>query len=249
MTHDEQIAKPSAKARPNILFIAVDDLRPELGTYDKTHIHSPNIDELAQQGTVFLRAYVQQAVCSPSRTSLLTGLRPDTTRVWDLKTHFRENIPEVITLPQHFKNQGYQSVGLGKIYHADLNDAESWSEPWWQPESSGTYDYLLDENITIAEKNRKGKGPPFEKADVADGAYADGQITNRAIGKLREFAKNAASPFFLAVGFSKPHLPFNAPKKYWDLYDSDEIETPSNPDPPRNVPDIALTNWGELRDY
>jgi len=246
---DAALANTFDNSRPNILFVAVDDLRPELGTYEQPHIHSPNIDELAEQGTVFLRAYVQQAVCSPSRTSLLTGLRPDATGVWNLTTHFRENIPEVVTLPQHFKAHGYRSVGLGKIYHGGLDDAQSWSEPWWEPESAGGFNYLLRENIALAAKHPQGKGPAYEKADVPDNAYADGQLADRAIGKLREFARKKDSPFFLAVGFTKPHLPFNAPRKYWDLYDSEAIQLPTNSGPPKNTPDIALTNWGELRSY
>ncbi len=241
------VAERSDNAPPNILFIAVDDLRPELGAYGQSHIHSPNIDKLAEQGVVFLRAYVQQAVCSPSRTSLLTGLRPDATGVWDLKTHFRQNVPDVITLPQHFKANGYHAIGFGKIYHGGLEDAQSWSEPWWQPRNAGVRDYLLAENIELAAD--QPRGPPYEKAEVPDNAYADGQLADRAIGKLRELARKRNYPFFLAVGFIRPHLPFNAPKKYWDLYDPETIKIPENSGPPKDTPPFALTNWGELRGY
>ena len=119
-----------ARAKPNVLFIAVDDLRPELGCYGSRIVKSPNIDRLAARGLVFDRAYCQQAVCSPSRSSLLTGTRPDTTKVWDLETHFRAALPDVVTLPQHFKNNGYFVQGMGKIYHGGFDDAPSWSVPW-----------------------------------------------------------------------------------------------------------------------
>lgn len=107
----------TAEERMNVLFIASDDMRPELGCYGASQVHSPHLDRLAARGTTFLRAYCQQAVCSPSRSSLMTGLRPDTIRIWDLATHFRDNVPDVVTLAQHFKNEGYHTERLGKIYH------------------------------------------------------------------------------------------------------------------------------------
>ena len=119
----------SKAAKPNVLFIAVDDLRPELGCYGSTHIQSPNIDALAKSGITFNRAYCQQAVCSPSRISLMTGRRPDTTKIYDLNTALRKTLPDVVTLPQHFKNHGYHAAGFGKIYHGGLDDQESWSTP------------------------------------------------------------------------------------------------------------------------
>lgn len=124
-TRTPERAATEAPERPNVLFVAVDDLRPELGAYGQSHIHSPNIDRLAREGLVFERAYVQQAMCSPSRTSLLTGLRPDATRVWNLQTHFRDTVPDVVTLPQHFKQWGYHTEWWGKIYHAALLDEVS----------------------------------------------------------------------------------------------------------------------------
>ncbi len=120
----------AAPSKPNVLFIAVDDLRPELGCYGNPIIKSPNIDRIARAGVVFNRAYCQQAVCSPSRSSLLTGTRPDTTKVWDLETHFRKALPDVVTLPQHFKKNGYFVQGMGKIYHGGFDDPPSWSVPW-----------------------------------------------------------------------------------------------------------------------
>jgi len=247
--------------RMNVLFIAVDDLRTELGCYGVDQVKSPNIDLLAEQGTLFNRAYCQQAVCSPSRTSLLTGLRPDLTKVYDLVTHFRTTVPNVITLPQYFKKQGYFTKSFGKIYHAGLDDSLSWSEKSFMPKSSL---YALIENKEMVARKinaLSGKifsspglqynatlGPAYECADVADNVYGDGEITDQAIALLKE-GKLKIHPFFLAIGFFKPHLPFNAPKKYWDLYNGDEIATATNPFPPENVPKIALSDWGELRAY
>ena len=123
----------AATAKPNILFIAVDDLRPELGCYGFDTIKSPNIDRIAKQGMVFRKAYCQQAVCSPSRSSLMTGTRPDTTKVWDLVTHFRDALPNVVTIPQHFKQNVYFVQGMGKIFHPGFDDLQSWSVEWQTP--------------------------------------------------------------------------------------------------------------------
>lgn len=252
-------APGSSDSRPNILFIAFDDLRPELGCYGTEGILSPNIDALAARGTVFDRAYCQQAVCSPSRTSLLTGCRPDTTKVYDLQTHFRKNLPDVVTLPQHFKNHGYTTRSMGKIFHGGLDDKASWSQ---SPAKVGRAMYALEENTQLVAEKRaatKGKtfrtpsarynamtGPAYECTDVPDNTYTDGVIADEAIAALQ---KLKGKPFFLAVGFLKPHLPFIAPKKYWDLYDRDKIPMASNPFAPKDAPKIALTNWGELRAY
>src|SRR5436190_1163863 len=143
-----------AQQKPNVLFIAIDDLRCETGCYGSKIVVSPNIDRLASRGLVFDRAYCQQAVCSPSRSSLLTGTRPDTTRVWDLKTHFRTALPDVITLPQLFKNNGYFVQGMGKIYHGGYDDPPSWSVPWQNPHK-GTKQYGLEENRQLVQRKRK----------------------------------------------------------------------------------------------
>jgi iduronate 2-sulfatase len=251
--------------RPNVLFIAVDDLRPDLGCYGHPEAKTPHIDALAKRGLVFRRAYCQQAVCSPSRTSLLTGLRPDSTRVYDLETHFRKTIPETITLPQHFKDNGYISIGMGKIYHGGLDDPQSWSEPHKNGSAPG---YVLPENreriaagrtkAKAAGKkgkalNRAGRGAAFEMADVPDNAYHDGSLAEMAVAKLRELKggqlKANEQPFFLAVGFLKPHLPFNAPKKYFDLYDPAQLKIAANPFRPKDAPPFAITDYGELRAY
>ena len=266
-----------ASERPNILFIAVDDLRPELGCYGKDYIKSPNIDALAKSGTVFNRAYCQQAVCSPSRSSLMTGTRPDTTKVWDLVTHFRKALPDVVTLGQHFKNNGYFVQGMGKIYHGGYDDPQTWSVPWQTPKA---IKYALPENralderqfegepdggpVTKTKKNKKqnntrqtkkqtttavnSRGPAFEGADVADNAFQDGKVAELAVATLGELKKKSA-PFFLAVGFIKPHLPFVAPKKYWDLYDPAKIQLASNKFRPKDAPQYSVLPGGELRNY
>jgi arylsulfatase A-like enzyme len=249
-----------AADKPNILFLAVDDLRPDLGCYGHAEAKTPNIDALASRGVVFRRAYCQQAVCSPSRTSLLTGLRPDSTRVYDLQTHFRTTIPDVVTLPQHFKEHGYWTVGMGKIYHGGLDDARSWSEPHKNGPAPG---YVLPENQRrIAEgrakakaegkkakaASRAGRGAAFEAADVPDNAYHDGSLAEMAVARLGEL-KGKGQPFFLAVGFLKPHLPFNAPQKYFDLYDPARLKLAANPQRPEGAPPFALTDFGELRSY
>ena len=234
--------------RPNVLFIAVDDMRVELGCYGQSHIQSPNIDALARRGTLFNRAYCQQAVCNPSRASLLTGLRPSTLGIWDLPTHFREQHPDIVTLPQHFKQHGYFTQNIGKIFHnwrqdKFKGDPKSWSVP-----------AMIHYNTHGADKPRvEGKLPPnlsnvpkCEVRDVADEAYFDGRIAAAAVRRLGEL-KEMQQPFFLAVGFWKPHSHFNAPKRYWDMYQRDEIRPPTNPQPPRDVPAIALHDSREIR--
>ncbi len=234
--------------RPNVLFIAIDDLRPALGCYGDEVAVTPNFDRLARRGTVFNRAYCQQAVCSPSRLSLLTGRRPDTIRVWDLATHFRDAFPDVVTLPQHFKNNGYHTQSLGKIYHGSgkpSKDAPSWSvEPQYDFVRDPTWRYALPQNL-------RGKGlkrSAAEAADVADNIYIDGIVCDAAIRTLAELHASK-QPFFLAVGFRKPHLPFCAPQKYWDLYDRAMIPLPANDRHPQDAPELATRSWKELEGY
>ena len=268
------IAAGSAPARPNILFVAVDDLRPEFGAYGAGYVHSPNLDRIAKAGVTFDRAYCQQAVCSPTRSSLMTGTRPDTTKVWDLVTHFRGALPDVVTLGQHFKNNGYFVQGMGKIYHGGYDDPATWSVPWQRPVAPG---YALRENL-VAEsaalnaepdaapdaapkkrgKKKNGKqhqaappgprGAAFEGADVPDETFVDGKVATLAVATLRDIGKKP-EPFFLAVGCARPHLPFVAPKKYWDLYDPAKIALAPNKFRPKDAPDYAILPGGELRAY
>jgi len=234
-------------ARPNVLFIAVDDMRAELGCYGSSIVSSPNIDALAQRGTLFERAYCQQAVCNPSRASLLTGLRPETLGIWNLATHFRERVPDVVTLPQHFMSNGYHAEGIGKIFHNWRQDdwrgdAASWSVPAVMHYASHGSDQAVVEGDVPPNLSDT---PKCEIRNVPDEAYFDGRVAQlavQALGRLKE----QADPFFLAVGFWKPHSQFNAPKRYWDRYDPNEIKRAANPLPPRFVPDIALHDAREM---
>jgi len=241
--------------KPNVLFIALDDLRPALACAGDPYAKTPNIDALAASGTAFTRAYCQQAVCSPSRSSLLTGRRPDSTKVYDLVTHFRKALPDVVTLPQHFKNNGYYSHGIGKIYHGGYDDKPSWSVPW---EATQGKHFGADGLKLMGELKAKAKaanadatkirGLPFEAPEVADDYLNDGWTANRAIEILGE-RKGKNEPFFLAVGFAKPHLPFVAPKKYWDLYDPAKLPVAASSEPPKGAPSYAPQFGGELRQY
>lgn len=235
-----------AADRPlNVLFIAADDLNCSVGCYGAEVVQTPNIDRLAKRGLIFNRAYCQQAVCNPSRASLLSGLRPDTIRVWDLRTDFRTAVPDAVTLPQHFRNHGYETRCIGKIFHnmGDLNDGPSWSAPAVYHQGRHSDDYALPEN---SPDRRTGKGPPWEDGELPDNAYLDGKIANLAVETLGELHDR---PFFLAVGFWRPHLPFLAPDSYWRRYDPQALPLPSNLQPPTNVPQIALHDSRELRGY
>jgi iduronate 2-sulfatase len=232
--------------RPNILFIAVDDLRPELGCYSNTVISSPNIDRLAGESVIFNRAYCNVPVSGASRASLLTGTRPTNYRFLNFESRADADYPEAITLPEHFRQNGYYTISLSKVFHNQGDSKNAWDEEW-RPSGAGTWrNYLMPENLKIDTLIKRGM--PFEAADVPDSAYFDGKTTQRAIRSLRKFGKTG-EPFFLAVGFLKPHLPFNAPKKYWDIYDAEDIGIASNPDPPKDAPRQAIHNWGELRQY
>ncbi|WP_206107572.1 sulfatase [Paludisphaera rhizosphaerae] len=257
--------EPAKKAQPNVLFIAVDDLRPEFGAYGQSYVKTPNIDRLASRGVTFDRAYCQQAVCSPSRSSLLTGMRPDSTKVYDLVTHFRVALPEAVTLPQFFKENGYFVRGMGKLYHPGYDDPKSWSVPWETEQAVG---YALEENRkarqesvaaakaagkTAKAANQAGRGPAYEGADVSDETFLDGKIALKAVKALQEQADRLktddARPFFLGVGFARPHLPFVSPKKYWDLYDASTITLAPNPFRQEGAPEYAVLDSGELRNY
>ena len=237
--------------RLNVLFIAVDDLRPEMAASGSDLVKTPNLDRIAARGTTFERAYCQQAVCSPSRSSLMTGRRPDATRVWDLETHFRKALPDAVTVAQYFKNNGYHSQGMGKIFHGGFDDAPSWSVPWNTPKAP-TYASAAaqKEQTDPANKNKKGKlkGPATEQQDVPDDTFVDGKVARLAASTLAEL-KRQDRPFFLAVGMARPHLPFVAPKKYWDLYDPAKIYEPAFRKLPAGAPAFVGHNNSELKSY
>jgi arylsulfatase A-like enzyme len=238
----------------NVLFIAVDDLRPELGCYGHPQVKSPHIDRLASEGTLFERAYCQQAVCNPSRCSLLTGLRPETLGVFDLPTHFRDRRPDAVTIPQHFKDHGYFTERVGKIFHTghgNRDDTFSWSR-MVRYDSAPRYSPAGQEALEQAQQKaprdsrNDQRGLPWERARVGDDDLTDGSTCAAAIRIINEVRER---PFFLAIGFVNPHLPFVSPIRYWDQYDPGDIELADNPFPPRNAPDYAATSWGELRRY
>ena len=236
----------AADSKPNVLLICVDDLKPLLGCYGDKMVKSPNLDRLAARGILFERAYCNQAVCAPSRNALMTGLRPGTIGIYDLPTNFRKAVPDAVTVAQHFMKNGYRTEAMGKIMHVghgNEEDAASWSTPHWKPKGG---QYSRREN---AGKGGDAKGAATESADVADSAYSDGMIADEAIVRLRAAAANSKQPFFMGVGFLKPHLPFVAPKKYWDLYAASAFALPALKEPPKGAPEFAPTNGGELRNY
>jgi iduronate 2-sulfatase len=230
----------------NVLFIAVDDLRPELGCYDHKWIKSPNIDKLAASGTVFNRAYCQVAVCGASRASLLTGLRPTPKRFLSSQTRADKDAPGAMTIPEEFRKNGYHCISNGKIFHhRDDTEKRSWSERAWRPKTGGMV--CLDPESKKMIGGKKKRGPWFEGPDVPDNAYGDGQTADKTISDLKAM-KKSGKPFFMACGFYKPHLPFYAPKKYWDMYDRDKIALAENRRRPKNAPKM-LRGSGEIRSY
>jgi iduronate 2-sulfatase len=251
-------------SRPNVLFIAIDDLRPELGCYGNKDIHSPNLDKLAKQGRCFLRAYCQEAICSPSRASLLTGSRPDTIGVIENRAYFRDLNPQIVTLPQHFITHGYTAVYSGKIFHGRMTDEQhSWNHKpnrkgLTRPTTPGgnalpgnqrIYAENKDRMVTLyGESSSRGliHGPAFEAAQVEDDGYVDGYNTSVAIQTLDELVQQD-KPWFLALGFSRPHLPFHAPKRYFDLYNPEEIQLTKFSEPPQDGASMGLHASFELR--
>ena len=226
-----------SNSSPNIIFIAVDDLKPTIGAFGDDLARTPNIDLLAENGTVFLNNHTQQAVCGPARASLMTGKRPDYTKVRDLKTKMRDMVPDIVTIPQFFRDNGYTTVGLGKIFDPrcvdQFRDKPSWSIPYmpehkfdypsdYGPPAMGFYqDPKIKAHIKELRNEAKANGvknlgkylrdtfkPPFEKTDAPDDAYVDGALAIYANKFLDEYKLESSEPFFLAVGFKRPHLPF-----------------------------------------
>lgn len=261
--------------RPNILFIAIDDLKPQLGCYGDKIVKTPNIDRLAKMGTVFMNNYCQQAVCGPTRASLMTGRRPDVTKIWDLRTQMRDMNPDIVTLPQYMISQGYTTCGAGKIYHpsSSINkiDPVSWSMPYLTAEAKdypngmgkpANGQYQKPETKAFFEKPGaprastddedlnpvSRKGPSSECIEVPDNAYEDGVLALKSKAQIIELSKGN-KPFFMAVGFHKPHLPFVAPKKYWDMYKKEDMPLAPFQEHSANGPEIAYHRSGELRNY
>ncbi len=247
-----------AADRPNVLFIMADDLRPQLGSYGDPVVKTPRLDAFAEESLRFNRAYVQSAVCSPSRNSMMSGLRPNTTGLRGFGVHLRDAVPDVVTLPQYFKENGYHSQAFGKIYHiydesmlGDENDPESWSVPlqWpsvhvWGPEQNALRNRLIAEARAAGEAfdhpHDWPRAETWDDSDVPDEKMQDGETALMAADFLKSRMDNE-EPFFLAVGFLRPHLPFNAPKKYWELYEPETIELPTFRDLPEGAPKWAVS--------
>lgn len=258
-----QAAAPGeTPARPNVLLILVDDLKPSFNAYGDAWVHSPNLDRLAARGLRFDRAYCNQAVCAPSRNNLMVGSRSTSLGIYSLGANFRKAEPDAVTLPQHFMKHGWRTEGIGKVYHighGNVDDKASWSVPllpdkvidYVLPASTGgalTREEAFFSNQKLGQINELPRGAAWEKADVADEAYADGRIAREGIKRLQQ-AKEREQPFFLALGFTKPHLPFCAPTKYWDLYDPAKLPKAKFTTLPAGAPPYASKGMIELNQY
>ena len=262
----------------NILFLSIDDLKPLLSNYGEKQMKTPNFDRLAKMGVTLTNAHVQYAVCGPSRASVMTGTVPDRTKVWDLHTDFRESAPQLKSMPEYLIEQGYETTAVGKIYHkgssAPGHDGKSWSTPhtlpdnydpkygepafsyYQTPEHKAKFDALLAEAEKKGiKKNGKKRShafkrfkPSTEAGDVSDTAYQDGLYTVEALKKLDKL-EASGKPWFLGVGYQKPHLPFVAPKKYWDLYDRAKIDLAPFQQTADGTPKFAYHSFGELRAF
>ena len=258
-------AAKAAPQPPNVLLILVDDLKPAIGAYGDPIAVSPNLDRLAARGTRFDLAYCNQAVCAPSRNHLMTGLRSTTSGLYTLGLNFRAALPDAVTLPQYFKAHGYHAESMGKVYHighGNVNDEASWSVPhhkelvieYVDPASKPDGPLTREEAMFSNHRgdppiNDLPRGYAYESPEVSDDAYADGRIAARAAERLRARATEPNQPFFMAVGFARPHLPFSAPKRYWDLYDRDRLPLTLNPEPPHGAPAYAIKRKGEISNY
>ena len=246
---DISVANLSLK-KQNILFISIDDFRPKISSYGETKMITPNIDKLASEGLQFNNAYTNIAVCGASRASIMTGIRPSEKRFNDFSTRASVDTPDAIPLNQIFKENGYETISYGKIYHHKDDFQEYWTEKDGGQIQSDFQDPISIARIENAERGEYGKKQPtFEYPDVDDYAYNDGKITKKAINKLKAL-KSKNKPFFMAIGYVSPHLPFIQPKKYWDMYDHDAIKLADNSFQPKNSPDIAIEaqhNSAEMR--
>ncbi len=246
--------------KPNVLFIMIDDMRVTYGPYAKQGPKTPNIDKLANNGVAFNRAYSNVPVCGASRASMLTG-------IWGSKDRFLafntadKDVPQAISLPQHFKDNGYTTVSLGKVFNNQFDKKDGWSKSPWRPSDKHKlkgkennranlkhrHDYQTKAANDIFDKAKKN-GLAYERADVTDFSYLNGHIAQQAMVELEQF-KQKDQPFFLAVGFKKPHLPFNSPQKYWDMYKPEDLPVASSTTLPSSAPKKAGHKWGELRSY
>lgn len=258
------MAAQGASPRPHVLLILVDDLKPSLGCYGDPLALTPNLDRLAARGLRFDLAFCNQAVCAPSRNNLMTGCRSTTLGIYDLGTHFRRAQPDAATMLQYFMNNGWRTEGIGKVFHVghgNHDDAPSWSVPfqpdkvveYFQPENSAggqlTREEALFSNQKLGQNRELPRGAAWEIADVPDQAYADGRIADEGIRRLQAARTQPEQPLFLALGFVKPHLPFCAPKKYWDRHDPKKFALATRQSLPEGAPAYAGKGLLELNQY
>jgi len=257
-----QTGSGNTLSRPNVLFICIDDLNQSVGCYGDPHAITPNIDGLAKRGVLFRNHFVQVAVCNPSRTSMLLGMRPDQSKVFTLSCKFQDHVPWAVSIPQYFATQGYHSVGIGKIDHGTVPDPQNWSEPKLRSKGSREWSRQSIENLAEWKKKAREEGKDdnyinrrrancIEMEDVPDNGRIDGANADVAVAKLTELKKlnQSGQPFFFAVGFIKPHMPFSAPRKYWDMHDPAKLPLSERTTPPKGAPRVASNLCYELRDY
>lgn len=254
----------SAAHRPNVLLLLVDDLKPALGCSGDRFAQSPNIDRLAARGMRFDRAYCNQAVCAPSRNNLMLGSRSTSLGLYDLTRNFRTAVPAAVTLPQHFQRHGYRTEAIGKILHTghgNHDDLASWSVPpvtekvveYLDPQNSAGGQLTREEayftNQRLGEIGRLPRGAAWEITDGPDNAYADGRIAEEGIRRLRAAQERPETPFLLALGFVKPHLPLTAPKRYFDRHDPQALPLATFQQDPAGAPRYAGKVGGEIVNY
>ncbi len=254
-----------AQDQTNIILLLVDDLKPALGCYGNPIAKTPHIDALARRSLRFDLAYCNQAVCAPSRFALMLGSYPSSTGLYGLGDKLRRAYPEAVTLPQHFSAHGYRTESLGKIFHighGNEGDPDSFDVPHFHdkvieyivPESTDGGQLTREEayfsNQRLGEIRSLPRGAAFEAPDAPDGAYADGRVAREAIGRLEAAKKRLPeTPFFIAVGFARPHLPFSAAKRYWDLYEPASLPLPAFEHLPEDAPTVAGKRGGEITNY
>ena len=235
--------------KPNILFISVDDLNKTLGYYGNSQIKSPQIDKLASQGTAFVNNHCQQALCGPSRASILSGLRPDNGKIWELFTQVRIANPDMVSLPEYLRKYGYETAGSGKVYDGSTvdnkRDSLSWSIPFVKPKGTRWLEHNETDRFAGAS-NENNRNVPTEAPDRPESDFLDAKIVDEGLKLLDTMAKGN-KPFFLAVGIKKPHLPFVAPKKYWDLYNRDSIKIAEVQEFHKSIPYYHFQPSWELR--
>ena len=236
--------------KPNVLLIIVDDLKDSLGCYGQEQIHSPAIDSLAAKGTLFSRAYCQFALCGPSRASFFTAAYPQTNKVFNNRGYFRDQNPNAVTIPSHFKNNGYITQGIGKVLHDTKADSKSWTDERLFEKKFVYASKGLEDKVAGIDGIHKSNNliPLVEGPDVPDNAYRDGIATEDALRSLKKF-KSSEKPFFLMVGYHKPHSPFNAPKKYWDLYERDKLKLAKYQKTPLGTSEKVMNQSRYLRSF